>query len=159
MIKVPVFWVVYWVYFVYCHLRYFGFVIYTIRLLQLNCILKSLIRFTISVLICRIFVFSELHKLPYLPWLTWKAPRSVQYYILIIRFWFAQPYCCYTSRTGTTCFGRIPSGRRTVTYWYGELSIGTVGDFPLLFASIEASFLLQFLVEQLVENVPHCRSD
>jgi len=102
MINVPVFWAVYWVCFIYCHFRYFGFVIYTIRLLQLNCILKSLIRFTISVLIWWIFFFSELHKLPYLSWLSWKTPRSLQYYILIIRFWFAQPYCCYTSRT-TTC--------------------------------------------------------
>ena len=52
MIKVRVFWVIQWVYFICCHFRYFGFVIYTVRLLQLNCILKSLIRIAISLLIC-----------------------------------------------------------------------------------------------------------
>jgi len=77
----------------------------------------------------------------------------------VMRFWFTQPNCYSTSRTGTTCFGRVPSGRRTIIYWYGELSIGTISDFPLFFASIETQFLLQFLVEPLVENVPHCRSD
>jgi len=30
----------------------------------------------------------------------------------VMRFWFTQPYCCYTSRTGTTCFG--PSYRHTM---------------------------------------------